>query len=79
MSTHAHGQGKIPEPNELEEVLVPERKVKGRVIWHYLVKIRFASRDAWWMEGDLVDNLEIFDLYDEAFQLEATLRRWIWW
>ncbi|MCO5570160.1 hypothetical protein L7F22_023877 [Adiantum nelumboides] len=61
-----------PEVKELDEILVPEqilahkeRKVKGKVTKHYLVKFRnYPPMDAKWMEeGELAESPTVLSLY----------------
>ena len=65
-----------PEVEEQEEILVPEqvlahkeRKIRGRVMRRYLVKLKnYSPMDAKWMEEDeLADSPQILQLYLDAF------------
>ncbi|MCO5589195.1 hypothetical protein L7F22_043161 [Adiantum nelumboides] len=71
-----------PEVEELDEILIPEqilahkdRKVKGKVARHYLVKFKnYSPMDAKWMEeAELTDSPQLLQLYKEAFLLESTV------
>ncbi|MCO5607382.1 hypothetical protein L7F22_061578 [Adiantum nelumboides] len=65
-----------PKVEELDEILVSEqilaqkdRKVRGKVARHYLVKFKnYSLVDAKWMEkAELVDSPKLLQLYLEAF------------